>query len=76
MICGNFLSCLENTQLLEQQATKGKSKKKRKNKKEKANLNIKRKTLDQDLPHDRLDDLSLEQLQAGLGVPYVQAEKN
>lgn len=40
MICGNFLSCLENTQLLEQQATKGKSKKKRKNKKEKAKPKI------------------------------------
>lgn len=40
------------------------------------NLNIKRKTLDQDLPHDRLDDLGLKQLQAGLGVPHVQAEKN
>ena len=34
-----------------------------------------RKTLDQDLPHDRLDDLSLEQLQSGLGVAHVQAEK-
>ena len=40
------------------------------------NLNIKRKTLDQDLPHDRLEDLGLKQLQAGLGVPHVQAEKN